>query len=333
MDKILVIGGAGYVGSVLCKILLSSNYKVHCVDSLAYGNGHGAVSNIGSPNYSFQRADLRDLKALEPILLEYDHVIILAGLVGDPITKKFPELSKNINYDGIKKLIDSLNGKKLSRVIFVSTCSNYGLIEDGKLADEETTLSPLSLYAEAKVAAEKHLLGKKGKVDYTPTILRFATAFGISPRMRFDLTISEFTRQLVLGEELLVYDPDTWRPYCHVNDFAELIKQVLSAETSLVDFQVFNAGGDVNNATKRDIVELIIQYCPSARVNYQEKGSDPRNYRVSFEKVYDVLGFLPTKTIEDGILELKNACEEGLFSESGFAENQYGNYDLGHYNE
>lgn len=330
MEKILVIGGAGYVGSVVCKILLASNFKVHCVDSLAYGNGYGVLSHIGTPNFSFERMDLCDLDALKPALVECDHVVILAGLVGDPITKKFPELSAKINHDGIKALIDSLNGQNLNRVIFVSTCSNYGLIEDGKLADEETALSPLSLYAQAKVSAEEYILSKKGNVDYTPTVLRFATAFGISPRMRFDLTVSEFTRQLVSGKELLVYDPDTWRPYCHVDDFAELIRKVLTAEASSVDFQVFNAGGDENNATKRDIVELIKKHCPAANVVYQEKGSDPRNYRVSFEKVSSILGFRPSKTIEDGILELKIACEAGLFSGNGFAENQYGNYDLGH---
>ena len=153
---------------------------------------------------------------------------ILAGLVGDPITKKFPYEAHDINDIALRGCIDQLNGRGLNKVIFVSTCSNYGLIQDDVLADEDFELTPLSLYAKSKVGAEKHLLSLKGQTDYHPTILRFATAFGLAPRMRFDLTVNEFTREVAEGNELVVYDAHTWRPYCHVRDFARLIGRVLA---------------------------------------------------------------------------------------------------------
>ena len=150
-------------------------------------------------------------------------VILLAGLVGDPITKNYPKEAHQINNIGIKNCIDQLNGLGLNRFVFVSTCSNYGLIKNNQKANEKFPLNPLSLYAKSKVAIEEYILELRGKVDFKPTILRFATAFGISSRMRFDLTISEFTRKIALGHELLIYDANTWRPYCHVLDFARLI--------------------------------------------------------------------------------------------------------------
>ena len=200
-----------------------------------------------------------DSKKLENALLEVDGVVLLAGLVGDPITKKYPNESAAINNEGVKNVIDLCAKKNIEKFIFVSTCSNYGLIQDDELAHEEFELNPLSLYAKSKVNAEKHIISLKGKTDMNPTILRFATAFGLSPRMRFDLTVSEFTRDLAMGNGLLVYDANTWRPYCHVQDFARLIKMVLETQFEKVAFDVFNAGGDINNATKQMIIDYILQ--------------------------------------------------------------------------
>jgi nucleoside-diphosphate-sugar epimerase len=216
----------------------------------------------------------------------------------------------------------------LDRVVFASTCSNYGLIESNELADETYPLNPLSLYAKAKVTAEKHLLAQQGTADYTPTILRFATAFGLAPRMRFDLTVNEFTRVLALGRELLVFDAHTWRPYCHVRDFARLIKRVIEAPRAEVAFEVFNAGGEVNNFTKQGIVETIRALLPNANVRYQEHGSDPRNYRVNFRKVRETLGFEPEYTVEYGVKELLTAIREHIFDRADLMPNFHGNYEI-----
>ena len=301
MDRtILIIGGAGYIGPVITDHLLSAGYKVKCLDLLLYHNNATVIPFLGNPNYHFIYGDLRDRIALKRALHDVTDVILLAGLVGDPITKKYPEASHSINDEGIINCIDFLNGRELDRVIFVSTCSNYGLIETSDLADETYPLSPLSLYAKSKVAAEQCLLANQGKVDYTPTILRFATAFGLAPRMRFDLTVNEFTRELALGHELLVFDANTWRPYCHVKDFGRLIQKVIEAPRSKIAFEVFNAGGEINNFTKQGVLDIILSKLPDARVRYQDHGSDPRNYRVNFAKVRNILGFEPEYTVDYG---------------------------------
>lgn len=326
--QILVVGGAGYIGSVLTGKLLEAGYRVRCLDLLLYRNGITVTPYLNHPAYEFLNGDLAEPAQLERAFDGITDVVILAGLVGDPVTKKYPDASARINDDGIQRLIDFCNGRRLNRVIFVSTCSNYGLIPENTTADENYDLSPLSLYAKSKVAAEQKLLALKGKVDYQPTVLRFATAFGLSPRMRFDLTVSEFTRAMFGGEDLLVYDGHTWRPYCHLKDFSEVIRRVIEAPVERVAFEVFNAGGDVNNATKQSIVDTIKAFLPDAPVRYQAHGADPRNYRVNFGKISRVLHFQPSMTVKDGVAELLGALGQGLFNDVESNKPFYGNYEL-----
>ncbi|MDB4177198.1 NAD(P)-dependent oxidoreductase [Schleiferiaceae bacterium] len=323
---ILLIGGAGYVGTVLTDHFLSQGFSVRVIDNFTYENQFAVASFIGNSNYSIHYGDMTIEDELDRVCDEsLDYVVLLAGLVGDPITKKYPDLHQKVNVDGIKKVIDYFDDKSIQKLLFISTCSNYGLIETGELADENFDLKPLSLYAEAKVDAEKYILSKKNKVAYSATILRFATAFGLSPRMRFDLTVSEFARTLYFNKTLKVFDENTWRPYCHVRDFARLINIVLDAERRKVDFEVFNAGGEGNNFTKQMIVDAILSQIPQGRVEYSGSGSDPRNYKVSFKKVFDRLGFTPAYSVEDGIIELIKALKMGLYSDN-LDDLGFGNY-------
>jgi len=271
---------------------------------------------------------MANLADVERALEDVRHVVILAGLVGDPITKKYPQESEAINLQGVRTLLDGLEGMHLDRVLFVSTCSNYGLIPGNVEATEDYELKPLSLYAKHKVEIEQRLLDLKGTVDYSATVLRFATAFGLSPRMRFDLTVSEFTRELYLGHELLVFDPHTWRPYCHVKDLAEAIRYVLEAERDKVHFEVFNVGGESNNFTKQMIVDEIMRQVPEGKVQYQEHGSDPRNYRVSFKKIREQLGFAVQYSVRQGVEELLTALREGLFDNVESQRAWFGNYEI-----
>lgn len=328
MKNILLIGGAGYVGTVLTSSLLKNNHKVTVLDDFVYDNQFAITPFIGDDNYRLICGDLGDVNTLEEASEGVTDVIILGGLVGDPITKKFPDESHMINELGIRKCIDFFDNKPIQKLVFISTCSNYGLIGENELADEEFELNPLSLYAKAKVANELYLLDKKDKVNYTGVVLRFATAFGLSPRMRFDLSVSEFVREIFIGKELLVYDEHTWRPYCHVRDFSRLLQIILDAEKNKVNFEVFNAGGDVNNATKKMIVDEILKQIPNGKVKYGNNGSDPRNYKVSFDKVKEVLGFEPKYTITEGIKELVEALKVGLYNDSPTNKDKYGNYSL-----
>jgi nucleoside-diphosphate-sugar epimerase len=326
--RVLLVGGAGYVGSVLTGYLLERGYRVRSHDLLLYENHPCVTPFLGRAGYEFRYGDLCDADTVRSLLSGVTDVVLLGGLVGDPITKKYPQESAAINDRGVRRCIDALEGHGLRRVIFISTCSNYGLIGDGELAVEEFELRPLSLYAKAKVAAEEHLLALRGKVDYQATILRFATAFGLSPRMRFDLTVNEFTRELFLGRELLVYDPDTWRPYCHVRDLSRLIEKVLQCPDDRTAFQVFNVGGEANNLTKRAIVEAVLRELPHAKVAYQAHGPDPRNYRVSFRKVRETLGFEPQYSVADGVRELVEALGQHVFDAVDGHANMYGNYHV-----
>jgi nucleoside-diphosphate-sugar epimerase len=326
--KVLLIGGAGYIGPVIAEELLSVGYSVRCLDLLLYKNGLSFISLIKNQKFEFVNGDFSNKKIINRALEGITDVVVLGGLVGDPITKKYPDESKLINDRGVKEVIDSLRNTNIKRVVFISTCSNYGLIEGSAKADENFELNPLSLYAKSKVRAEQYLMGQQNKVDYSATVLRFATAFGIAPRMRFDLTVNEFVKDLYEKGEILVYDADTWRPYCHVNDFARLIRMVLEAPNDKVHFQVFNAGGDENNYTKRMLVNNILQLLPRATVRYQEHGGDPRNYKVSFEKVKGVLSFSPKYSVEFGIKELLSALENGVFNNSDAVRNFHGNYEI-----
>ena len=328
MKKILIIGGEGYIGNVVSQYLLDEGYAIVSYDSLLFNNNHCVLNKTQNPNYQFIFGDMLNTVHLTSVLNGVDGVVLLAGLVGDPITKKYPRESAAINDVGVKNVIDLCAEKNIDKFIFVSTCSNYGLIKDNELGHEEFELNPLSLYAKSKVNAEKHILSLIGKTDMNPTILRFATAFGLSPRMRFDLTVSEFTRDLALGNDLLVYDADTWRPYCHVGDFARLIQKVLEAKKEKISFEVFNAGGDVNNATKQMIVDSILKIIPDGKVKYQKHGSDPRNYKVNFRKVQSILGFEPQYTVQDGINELVDAISNHIFDNVDDNRNFHGNYQI-----
>jgi nucleoside-diphosphate-sugar epimerase len=315
---ILLVGGGGYIGVPVTTYLLSRGYRVRCQDIFVYGNDEAVGSLLGEPNYEDREAALKDVT----------DVIILAGLVGDPITKKYPSEHQTINEQALNDFIASLDGRGLNKVIMVSTCSNYGEIPPDTLADENYPLKPLSLYATAKVARERQILAGDNKVDYTATVMRFSTAFGLSARMRFDLTVSEFCRELFTGKDLEVYDADTWRPYCHVRDFARALVRVLEAPRKEVAFQVFNAGGDRNNFTKKMIVEAILRQIPDGRVAYVAGGADKRNYKVDFSKIRSALLFEPAYSVEDGITELLEALREGFFRDYDKHRDHYGNYKL-----
>ncbi len=325
--RIVIIGGAGYVGGVVTAHLLSEGFAVTCFDSLLYENEGVVLPYLGNPRYRFVYGDLRNREALDRALEGADDVVLLAGLVGDPITKAYPELSQSINHTGMIDCVDHLGTKELGRLIFVSTCSNYGLISEDDRAGETYALNPLSLYAKSKVAVEEHIMAQEGRVDYAPTVLRFATAFGLSPRMRFDLTVNQFTLEMARGHDLLVFDAHTWRPYCHVQDFSRLIQLVLEAPAADVTFEVFNAGADDNNFTKQEIVDTIAEFVSAETVSYKEHGTDPRNYRVDFRKVREVLGFEPEFSVRDGVVELLGAIDERLFDRVEERPNFYGNYE------
>ncbi|MGZ5310184.1 MAG: NAD-dependent epimerase/dehydratase family protein [Solirubrobacterales bacterium] len=326
---ILVAGGAGYVGSVLVRRLLSAGYRVRVIDMLLYGNGGALAGVLEEDRFSFLRGDIRSGRDLDAALEGVTDVILLASLVGDPVCKRNPDLARSVNVDGAWNLVERSRERGIGRFVFASTCSNYGLRPDGSPASETDELHPLSLYAESKVEMEGRILDGAGSGGMTPTVMRVSTAYGISPRMRFDLTISEFTRQLALGRELDVFDADTWRPYCHVDDISDAMITVLEAPAESVGAEVFNLGGDDGNYTKRMIVEAALEALDGeGTVTWTEGGMDARNYRVSFEKIARELGWRPSRTVPGAIRNLLGAVRSGVFADVEQRELFYGNYPL-----
>jgi nucleoside-diphosphate-sugar epimerase len=325
---VLVVGGAGYVGNVLVRQLRARDYRVRVLDSLLYEHGEAIAPVFDDPGFSFMRGDLRDAEQRDRALDGITDVVHLASLVGDPISRKYPELARDVGERGSFELFDSLAGRGINRFVFTSTCSNYGLRDSDEPATEDSELAPLSIYAETKVAFERYVLAK-GDWDLTPALLRISTAYGLSPRMRFDLTISEFTRTLALGEELLVYDADTWRPYCHVADISRAVITVLEAPADDVRGEVFNVGHSDENYTKRMVVEAVQEHLDGAgKVRYGEGGFDARNYRVSFEKIRERLGFKAEHRVPVYVGHLIDAIRAGAYHDLEARRRFYTNHEI-----
>ena len=321
--KLLIFGGEGYIGRVVQDELNLKNYKCVSFDNLIYEKNKKNYLKKNK-NRQIVFGNIKDVQKIEKLLKDFDFVLILAGLVGDPITKSYPLLSKKINEDYIKKLINTCLASNIERLIFVSTCSNYGISKNNTRLKENAPLRPISLYAKSKVKIEKFILSKKYKTRKICTILRFATAFGSSPRMRFDLTLNEFVKTMFNNKILEIYDKDTWRPYCHVKDFAKIIDKVFKAAKRKVFFEVFNAGSSKNNFTKLMIVQKIKKFFKNRKkIKFVDNSKDMRNYEVNFDKIRRKLNFISNWTLEKGIREIALKLKKQKYPKSS-----NGNYKI-----
>ena len=326
---VLVAGGAGYVGNVLVRRLLAAGCRVRVLDRLLFGHGAAVAGLVEEPDFSLHHGDICQQEDVEAALEDVTDVVLLAALVGDPISRKYPVLTRQVNVDGAELLLEAADRKGVERFVFTSTCSNYGLRDTDEPATEESELAPLSPYAETKVEFERHVLEQAERRAICPTVLRIATAYGLSPRMRFDLTISEFTRTLTIGEELVVYDADTWRPYCHVADISRAIMAVLESDPDQVRGEVFNVGHSDENYTKRMVVETVQESLNGeGRVSFTEGGFDARNYRVSFDKIGSALGFEALERVPQTVDRLVQAIRAGVFDDVDLRPGFYGNHSI-----
>lgn len=312
MKRILITGGAGYIGSVLTRQVLEKGYQVRVIDSLRFG-GEALLEVLDHPHFEFVKADVLETEKLAMALKDVWGIVHLAAIVGDPACAREPELARETNLEASKRLYQLAEQTGIERFVFASTCSNYGKMKDpDSYVDETSELSPVSIYAETKVAFEKFLLAQARTNHCKATSLRFSTVYGLSPRIRFDLTVNEFTKELALGRELVVFGEQFWRPYCHVVDLARSAVLVLESDIEKVAFDVFNVGDTTENYQKQTIIELIQQVIPEAKIKFVQKNEDPRDYRVSFEKIKTKLNFQLTKTVPDGIREIVHLVQQGF---------------------
>jgi len=313
--KVLVTGVAGYIGSVLTNKLLDKGFEVIGIDNLLYG-GESLLSIYNHPKFKFYKKDIRNIETIVSLVNEVDAVIHLAAIVGDPACAKQPQLAISTNLDGSINLLKAANNSySVKNFIFASTCSNYGKMEGNSYVTEESPLKPVSLYAELKVKFEEIMLDGEYRKNFYPTALRFATAYGISPRMRFDLTVNEFTKDAALGRELTIFGEQFWRPYCNVEDLANACILLLESEPDKVYKNVFNVGDTRENYQKKMLAEELKKLIPDLKIKYVKKDEDPRDYKVSFEKIKNVLGFQITKTVPQGMEEIIRVIKDNIISD------------------
>jgi nucleoside-diphosphate-sugar epimerase len=321
--NILVTGGAGYIGSTLVSLLLADAHRVRVLDSLLHG-GDSILGVWSHPEFEFIRGDIRDAALRKTALDKVDAVVHLAAIVGDPACARRPDEARAVNLDASLALIEECQNAGVSRFIFASTCSNYGRMKDPDVyVNENAELAPVSLYAETKVAIEKALLQSGRNDKWCPTPLRFATVFGVGARMRFDLTVNEFTMEMLTKKRLQVFGEQFWRPYVHVRDAARGIQLVLGSKMEDLVSGVFNVGATDQNFQKQQLVEMIRPYATDAVVEFVHKTEDPRDYRVSFSRIHDQLGFRITRTVAQGIDEVAHLVRSNVIA--NLADGKYRN--------
>jgi nucleoside-diphosphate-sugar epimerase len=311
----LITGGAGYIGMLVAEELLASSHDVRVLDSLLHSQS-GCADALRDQGVELLVADVRDADARAEALRGADAVVHLAAIVGDPACARDPEAAQAVNVDGSLALVRDAAEAGVERFVFASTCSNYGRMADPLVPiAEDGALAPVSLYAEQKVAVERALLGLD-PAPFAATCVRFATVYGVAPRMRFDLTVNEFTRDLWADRRLEVFGEQFWRPYVHVRDAARGVRTVLEAPVASVAGEVFNVGDTAENYRKLDLVELIRRETDRGEVAFVQRTEDPRDYKVSFAKVADRLGYAITSTVPEGIREVIASLDGARFEDA-----------------
>jgi nucleoside-diphosphate-sugar epimerase len=308
--KILVTGGAGYIGSVLVPALLNENHNVIVVDNFMYGQT-SLLDCCHRSDLKIINGDARNREIISEVIKDIDLIIPLACLVGAPICDKMPIDAQTINYDAIKMLLELRNQNQ--RIIFPSTNSGYGVGQENKFCTEKTPLKPITLYGKLKVDIEKVLLNSGNVLTF-----RFATVFGISPRMRLDLLVNDFTYRALNDRWIVLFEKNFKRNFIHIRDVARVFIHTINNFDKMKD-QPYNVGLSDANISKIDLCLEIKKQLPYFHIMESEFGKDPdeRNYIVSNEKI-ESAGFKPIYSLENGITELIKGYQI-------IKRNQYGN--------
>ena len=319
LKHVIITGGAGYIGSLLTGHLLMSGYVVTVVDDLLYG-GESLIAYFSFPNFQFVKGNVWEPRTVRMALRSDwpapQALIHLAGIVGFPACQAVGrQVAWRYNVEATQRVFEQAVEMGVKRFIFSSTYSNYSPSPHGYPVTEETPLTPHSLYAETKIAAERFLIAQTQSVC-APLIFRLATLYGLSPRIRFDLIINQFVLEAFTRRELVIYQRGYSRSFMHVADAARGFLLGLTAPEETIRGQVFNLGSSQGNLTKDEIVTLILKRLPETIVRYKDMtfGGDMRDITVSFEKVQQLLGFTSTLSVDDGIREVLHALRDRVIN-------------------
>lgn len=317
--RVLVVGGAGYIGSALVPELLEQGYQVRVLDAMLFGEEPlDAVKD--HENLEIVRTDFRS-GLIGWAMRDVGTVVHLAGIVGDPACNLDAGLTVDVNLTSTRNIADTAKYHHVPRFIFASTCSVYGACDE--MLDEKSISKPVSLYGNTKLASEKVLL-EMADDDFSPTILRFATIYGLSGRTRFDLVVNLLTAKAKVDGEITVFNGAQWRPFVHVQDAAHAIRLAVDAPQQVVANQILNVGSNDQNYTILQIGELIHQQVIGAKLIVDNSGEDARNYRVDFSKIREQLGFHTKWTVETGIEQVLDAIATGKVKD--YRDPKYSNF-------
>ena len=301
-EHVLVLGGAGYIGSALVERLLDLGYRVRVLDLLLYGDE--SISQLyGHPDLELVKGDFRCIDTVVRAAKGMDSIVHLGAIVGDSACGLCEDLTIEINLRATRTIAEVGKGFGVRRFVFASTCSVYGASDE--ILDERSALCPISLYARTKIESEKVLLHLADSA-FAPTILRFGTVYGLSGRPRFDLVVNILAAKAIQDGEAGIFGGSQWRPLVHVRDVAEAIVLTLQAPLHTVRGQIFNVGSNEQNYQIADLGRIIQKMVPAARVVTQPT-EDNRNYRVRFDKIRNHLNFQPRHTVQDGVSEIVRA--------------------------
>ncbi|MBX4212083.1 NAD-dependent epimerase/dehydratase family protein [Candidatus Pacearchaeota archaeon] len=307
--EVLVTGGAGYLGSILVPMLLQEGYKVHILDRFYFGKKH-IMQHQNNPNLKLIEMDISHHENVPHLLKEVDTVIHLSGISNDPSGDLDPNLTIQTNFLATISLARRAKAEGVKKFIFISSCSVYGA--SGHLfLDEQSEVGPVTLYALSKLQCENELIPLADS-KFAVTVLRFATLFGYSPRMRFDLAVNVMAKRALQGKSIYLNGDGTqYRPFLHVKDASRAIMTVMKEDPSITNKQIFNVGNSKLNFMIKDLVPLIQSYFPESKIEKVENSKDNRSYRVSFRKFERICGFQALYDIEHGVREIEKAFKEG----------------------
>jgi nucleoside-diphosphate-sugar epimerase len=321
VETVLVVGGGGYVGSVLCGQLLDRGYTVRVLDPLLFGDD-GVAPYRENDRFTLVEGDMRSIETVMDAIEGVDAVVHLGGLVGDPASSLDPARTLALNLHSVKLLANVCKYHQINRFLFASTCSVYGRDETDDLLTETDPLNPVSLYARTKIESERELLSMNG--NFAPTILRMATVYGLSPRMRFDLVVNVLTAKAHTEGTVPIFGGEQFRPNVHVADAARAYVDCLEAPIETVDHEVFNVGSNEQNYRIEELGRIVADGVPGATLDLQADKEDDRSYRVDFSKIRETLGYETEHTVESACEEIRVAFERGEFED--YTAARYSNY-------
>lgn len=310
MKKVLVTGGAGYLGSHLVRKLLKRGYIVTVLDNLTYGS-KGIEDLLGSGQMEFIRGNICNIKDVATAIKGSSVVIALAAIVGDPACSLNEEETISTNYESTKVLVEICKYYGIERLLFASSCSVYGS-NSGIILNEGSWLNPISLYAETRVMSENVILENCGGVS--PVILRLATLYGQSYRMRYDLVVNILSAKATKEGKVEIFGGEQWRPVIHVKDAAEAFLLAMEADEKLIKKEIYNVGSSDQNYQILDIAEAVKKIVPNVRIVVKDGLEDKRDYKVSFDKIRNLLGFESKITLEDSVREMVKYLEGDMIS-------------------